>query len=50
MNLPRPGPEVGKTVRAAIKGWGPTLRLIAIMVAATACWITIALSIGVLRI
>ena len=27
--------EAGKTVRAAIGGWGPTLRLIAIMTAAT---------------
>ena len=48
ISVPRPGPEVGKTVRAAIKGWGPTLRLMAIMVTATACWIIITLSIAAL--
>lgn len=35
------GPEGWKTVRAAIRGWGPTLRLIAIFAAATVCVIAL---------
>lgn len=27
-----------KTVRAAIRGWGPTLRLVTLMMAATICF------------
>ena len=37
MFLIRPTPEAWQTVRVAIRGWGPTLRLIALMTAATAC-------------
>jgi len=35
------GPEMGKTVRAAIRSWGPTVRLVILMAAATACWIIV---------
>lgn len=31
-------PETARTERAAIKGWGPTLRLLALRVAPTTCW------------
>ncbi|MCW2691238.1 MAG: hypothetical protein JWR37_6128 [Mycobacterium sp.] len=30
-----------KTVRAAIAGWGPTVRLMILMATATACWIIV---------
>lgn len=35
--------EVGRTVRAAIKGWHPTLRLVVLMVVAAAIWIGVEL-------
>jgi hypothetical protein len=37
MFLINPSPQAWKTVRAAILGWGSTLRLITLMGAATAC-------------
>lgn len=37
MYLIRPSPEGWRTVRAAIEGWGPTLRLVTLMMAATIC-------------
>lgn len=45
MHLIRPGPGGWKTVRAAIQGWGPTLRLLAIMMAATICVIALQFAI-----
>lgn len=30
--------QIGRTVRAALKGWAPTLRLIALMAVAAALW------------
>lgn len=39
------GPEAWKTVRFAIRGWGPTLRLIALLVASTACAIALAVAL-----
>lgn len=33
------GQETGKTERAAIQGWGPTLRLLTLRAAATAPWL-----------
>jgi hypothetical protein len=35
------GTEGWKTVRAAIRGWGPTARLLILMAAATACGIVV---------
>lgn len=42
----RADPEAWKTVRAAIKGWGPTLRFLTIMTAATVCSITVLRVLG----
>lgn len=39
-----PGTEGWKTVRVAIRGWGPTLRLISLLVVATACAIALLLA------
>lgn len=36
--------EIGLTVRAAISGWGDTLRLIAIMVTVTVCVAAVAVA------
>ncbi|WP_262926877.1 MULTISPECIES: hypothetical protein [Microbacterium] len=33
--------EIGRTVRAAIKGWGPTARLLVLVAAATVIWIVV---------
>lgn len=45
MQIIRPGPSLSpdawRTVRAAIHGWGPTLRFITIIAAATACLIAV---------
>src|SRR5690349_8519731 len=30
--------EIGRTVRTAIRGWGPTARLVILLAAATAAW------------
>ena len=40
-----PGPEGWKTVRAAIRGWGPTLRFITIITAATVCMIALTIAV-----
>lgn len=45
---PPVGPEWWKTVRAAIRGWGPTFRLVILMAAATACWIIVLQSVPLL--
>ena len=39
INGPPLGSEGWKTVRAAIRGWGPTIRLLILMAGATACMI-----------
>ena len=41
INGPGAGREWWKTVRAAIKGWGPTIRLVILVAAPPACWIIV---------
>lgn len=41
--------EGWKTVRAAIEGWGPTLRLVTIMAAATVCLVVLQLILGLYK-
>lgn len=31
--------QVGRTVRAAISGWAPTVRLVVVIVAITVCYV-----------
>lgn len=38
------GTGTAETERAAIKGWGPTLRLLVLRAGATACWTSAALA------
>lgn len=33
--------EIGRTVRAALRGWAPTFRLIALMATVAALWLAI---------
>lgn len=42
----RPSADAWKTVRVAIAGWGPTLRLIALMVTATSCAVVVFACLG----
>ena len=42
----RPSADAWRTVRVAIAGWGPTLRLIALMVAATSCAVVVLACLG----
>ena len=41
INGPFGGREFWRTVRAAIGGWGPTLRLVTLLAAATVCWVLV---------
>ena len=38
--------ELGRTVRAAIKGWPSTIRLVTLMVVAATIWVTLGLTVG----
>jgi hypothetical protein len=38
INGPPFGREAAKTERAAIEGWGPTLRLLTLRAGGAACW------------
>jgi len=41
INGPPWGKEAAETDRAAIQGWGPTLRLLTLRAGGAACWITL---------
>ncbi len=38
--------EIGRTARCALKGWGPTLRLIALLTTIAVLWLAVGLARG----